>query len=250
MSEKAPVRRILCILLILVSVPALLLFPAIRLSGERAEIFRTNVNREVSDALDVTKDVLLHDDSFDREAIAAAGVDLREERIAPFFDAVSKELECVTDCELSPADLLRTTLLAQKAMPTAEKLSATPATEGLCVSLGIDPAVSQYQTYGRYASLGLIAYEALLGLIVLCALGSILFSVFKRSKVFDALLLIFECILVLPFVGGTVAGNLFLASIDMQEKLRLLPGWFAIGAIAAVIVVLILKATLPKKAKN
>ena len=36
----------------------------------------------------------------------------------------------------------------------------------------------------------------------------------------------------------------------MQEKLRLLPGWFAIGAIAAVIVVLILKATLPKKAKN
>ena len=181
MSEKTLVRRILCVLLILVSVPALLMFPVIRLSGEQAEIVRANVNREVSDALDKTKDVLLHDDSFDREAIAAAGVDLREERIVPFFDAVSKELERVTDCELSPVDLLRMTLLAQKAMPTVEKLSSTQATEGLCVSLGIDPAVSQYLTYSRYASWGLIAYEALLGLIVLCALGSILFSVFQRS---------------------------------------------------------------------
>lgn len=242
------VTKLLCIALIALSVLSLLFLPAIRLTGAGAAQYLTGLDGQMTESLETARDVLLHDETFDREAILAAGVDLAEQSVLPLLDRAAAVAARITNGSLSPLDLLRTSTLVQRLLSIAERLFTTEATAGLFDSLGIAEhylsGKAAFALYRQYASLALIGYEALLGLIVLCAVGSILLTLFRKGRVFDVLLLIAECLLTLLLVGIVVGGNLLSAKIGLPVSVRLAFTFFPLGSLAATVAALILKARM------
>lgn len=243
--------RILCAALIAASVAVLLYFPALGLAGEGRDLFLDGAQFQADDSLAITRDVLLHSDEFDRAAITAAGVDLGEGHVVPLLESADAVVREVMDGELSPLELLQGAILIQRLLPDCEKLSITEATLGLFDALGIkdDYADCQntYTRYHRIAAGALIGYEALLGLLALCALASILLSLFGRSRVFDWLLLIGEVLLLGLFWGaGYLSASLGVLPSGLTLSPLLLPG----ASILLLIGVLLLKRVFLGKAKR
>ena len=244
------VIRILCIALIVFSVLSLLFLPAVKLTGEGTERYLSDMHSRIAESFDVAQDVLLHSDAFDRNAIIAAGIHLDESSVLPLLARVEASVVRVTNGSLSPVDLLHASTMLQRLLPIADRLFSTEAAAGLFDALGIANLYTSSRAlctlYRQYATIGLLAYEALLGLIVLCAIGSILLTLFGKRKVLDILLLIAECLLTLLFVGMVIGGNLFSAQIGLSAAPQMSFTFLPIGSVAAVIVVLILKARLRK----
>ena len=243
--------RCLCAVLIAASVALLMFFPALGLTGEGRDQFLEGAQFQAEDSLAITRDVLLHSDEFDRAAITAAGVDLGEGHVVPLLDVADAVTRAVTDGELSALELLQGTIMAQRLLPDCEKLSTTEATRGLFDALGIlddyEDCLTAYTAYNRIGAGALIGYEALLGLLGLFALGSILLTLFGRSRAFDWLLLVLEILLLgLFWAAGFMGASLGVLPDGLALSPLLLPG----VSVLIMIGVLILKRAVLGKAKR
>lgn len=245
--------RLLCAALAAMSVLLLLIFPAIRLSGEGTEAFLADAAYQVADSLEFTRDTLLHSEAFDREAIEAAGVDLSEKNVVPLLDSVGSMALRFTDGDLSGAELLQAALLIRQLLPVADNLFSTEATFGLFKDLGIKDSYATckvgYESYHKIGSGALIGYMALIGVIVLCAVGSILLSLFGKRRVFDALLLITEILLLALFGSAVYFGTPLLVQLGMPSALKLSLDLTPALSVLAVILVIVLKRFLRSKGK-
>lgn len=237
--------RLLCAALVIASVYLLMAFPAIRLTGNGLETFLADVDWQVTDSFDFSKDVLLHSDSFDRAAIEAAGVDLSEKNVVPLLDRTVSVVRSFTDGDLSLKELLQGTLLTQELIPVADDLFSTEADFGLFKALGIEDSYATcktgYASYHKLAQGALIGFEAFLGLMGLFALGSVLMSLFGKRRVFDVLLLIAEVLLVALFGAAVYFGSPLLAQLGMPSSLKLSMDVIPALSVPAIVVMLIVK---------
>ena len=222
---KRIVRMVVGTALILLSLALLCTCPILRLTGKDAESFLADADFQVTDSLEVARDDLLHSQDFDRAAIEAAGVDLSEGHVVPLLGAMETAARGFTDGDLSLAELARGALLAQQLLPTAGKLDSTEATEGLFDTLGIEEYYGDFKDIcanQRHLILGaLIGFDVLLGLLVFCALGSLLQTLFGRGKGFDVALLVLELLLLGLFCGAAFLGRPLLQQLGVPVTARL-----------------------------
>ena len=242
---KRIVRMVVGTALILLSLALLCTCPILRLTGKDAERFLADADFQVTDSLEVARDDLLHSQDFDRAAI---GVDLSEGHVVPLLGAMETAARGFTDGDLSLAELARGALLAQQLLPTAGKLDSTEATEGLFDTLGIEEYYGDFKDIcanQRQLILGaLIGFDVLLGLLVFCALGSLLQTLFGRGKGFDVALLVLELLLLGLFCGAAFLGRPLLQQLGVPATARLALVLIPLLAPVGVILTMVLKKLL------
>lgn len=245
---KRIVRMVVGTALILLSLALLCTCPILRLTGKDAESFLADADFQVTDSLEVARDDLLHSQDFDRAAIEAAGVDLSEGHVVPLLGAMETAARGFTDGDLSLAELARGALLAQQLLPMAGKLDSTEATEGLFDTLGIEEYYGDFKDIcanQRQLILGaLIGFDVLLGLLVFCALGSLLQTLFGRGKGFDVALLVLELLLLGLFCGAAFLGRPLLQQLGVPATARLALVLIPLLAPVGVILTMVLKKLL------
>ena len=245
---KRIVRMVVGTALILLSLALLCTCPILRLTGKDAESYLQDADFQVTDSLEVARDDLLHSQDFDRAAIEAAGVDLSEGHVVPLLGAMETAARGFTDGDLSLAELARGALLAQQLLPTAGKLDSTEAAEGLFDTLGIEEYYGDFKDIcanQRQLILGaLIGFDVLLGLLVFCALGSLLQTLFGRGKGFDVALLVLELLLLGLFCGAAFLGSPLLQQLGVPVTARLALVLIPLLAPVGVILTMVLKKLL------
>lgn len=246
---KRIVRMVVGTALILLSLALLFACPVLRLTGEGAASYIADTDFQVTDSMDVARDELLHSQEFDRAAIEAAGVDLSEGHVLPLLGAMETAAKAFTDGDLSLAEVTRGALLAQQLLPTAGKLDSTEATEGMFDTLGIEEYYGDFKDIcanQRQLILGaLIGFDVLLGLLVVCALGSVLQALLKGRKGFDVALLVLELVLLGACCGAAFLGRPLLLDLGLPATVDLSLGLLPLLAPVGVILAMALKALLP-----
>ncbi len=245
---KRIIRTIIGAALVAASLAVLVVFPVLRLTGKGAESFLADAAFQVTDSLEFAEDELLHSRDFDRAAIEAAGVDLSEKNVVSLLGAVKAAAGSFTDGDLSLAELLRAAILTQCLLPTADRLDSTPAARGLFDTLGIESYYEDckagYAAWRRPAAGALIAFEALLGLLLLCALGSVLQALFGHRKGFDAALLVLELLLLGLLWGAAFLSRPLLGELGLPATAQLSPVFLSLLAPAGVILGMVFKTLL------
>ncbi len=246
---KRMLRTILGTALILLSLALLFACPVLRLTGEGAASYIADTDFQVTDSMDVARDELLHSQEFDRAAIEAAGVDLSEGHVVPLLGAMETAAKAFTDGDLSLAEVTRGAPLAQQLLPTAGKLDSTEATEGMFDTLGIEEYYGDFKDiYANQRQLilgALIGFDVILGLLVVCALGSVLQALLKGWKGFDVALLVLELVLLGACCGAAFLGRPLLLDLGLPATVDLSLGLLPLLAPVGVILAMALKALLP-----
>ena len=246
---KRIVRMVVGTALILLSLALLFACPVLRLTGEGAASYIADTDFQVTDSMDVARDELLHSQEFDRAAIEAAGVDLSEGHVLPLLGAMETAAKAFTDGDLSLAEVTRGALLAQQLLPTAGKLDSTEATEGMFDTLGIEEYYGDFKDIcanQRQLIIGaLIGFDVILGLLVVCALGSVLQALLKGRKGFDVALLVLELVLLGACCGAAFLGRPLLLDLGLPATVDLSLGLLPLLAPVGVILAMALKALLP-----
>ena len=246
---KRIVRMVVGTALILLSLALLFACPVLRLTGEGAASYIADTDFQVTDSMDVARDELLHSQEFDRAAIEAAGVDLSEGHVVPLLGAMETAAKAFTDGDLSLAEVTRGALLAQQLLPTAGKLDSTEATEGMFDTLGIEEYYGDFKDiYANQRQLilgALIGFDVILGLLVVCALGSVLQALLKGRKGFDVALLVLELVLLGACCGAAFLGRPLLLDLGLPATVDLSLGLLPLLAPVGVILAMALKALLP-----